>query len=686
MILKKMTMKNFRQFYGVQSIDFAPGNVKSGHNVTVVFGENGRGKTAIFRAIMFCLFGDRKLSQDGDIAEKEIVLVNTSALKKKGADGNTTVESSVELEFSHRGNVYSLKRVILGMIDGDDTIEQLDEVRLCIRQMDGNTKIITDLSEIDILMNSILDRRVKEYFLFDGEKIERLTRASNEQRREISKGIRNLLNVDALEKARDATKRLCRKLDRELANNSTGEMAQVIKMIHDNEEGVSKIEEQIENIDTEIEYAQTEKQKVDKELDAYNEIKELVEERKRLEFDEHEKENILGTLLASMKTKIGKISLLLMTPTVDAVYKAIDQKKKRGEIPSQIKKELIERIIQDGTCICGGEVRPDTEALKRIIAWKDRTFDDELQDVVLDVWRSLSSVISQREDLEENLETSLQKYGVTKNELERIRARIQKISDDLRSQERQDAANLEEHRKIVEDKIVKLTAKRQVADSDLKQLQDEHEKLISQRKDLERQEGILNELQLRTKLAIECHDALNEVYYDFTQEIKERIGKNATDLFQLLLSEQGHKNLCKIVVNNDYSLQVYDRWNNPFLANISAGQRQVMSISFIAALAKAAAADRILEMPLFMDTPFGRLSYDHRKNLIDHLPNFCAQWILLATDTEFRKQEASLLENGKKWGKFYILKALEDGSTLIKEQNIAEAQAILKSVLEVEKS
>jgi len=145
-----------------------------------------------------------------------------------------------------------------------------------------------------------------------------------------------------------------------------------------------------------------------------------------------------------------------------------------------------------------------------------------------------------------------------------------------------------------------------------------------------------------------------------------------------LLDYEGRDNLRKLIVNEDYSLQVLDRWDKPFLANISAGQRQIMSISFIAALAQLASKDTLFEMPLFMDTPFGRLSKEHRLNLIKKVPELSSQWILLATDTEFRRQEAKQLKEGKKWGKFYILKSQEDGNTSIIEQNINNALTLLK--------
>jgi DNA sulfur modification protein DndD len=103
-----------------------------------------------------------------------------------------------------------------------------------------------------------------------------------------------------------------------------------------------------------------------------------------------------------------------------------------------------------------------------------------------------------------------------------------------------------------------------------------------------------------------------------------------------------------------------------------------MSISFIAALARIAARGDKIEIPLFMDTPFGRLSYEHRQNLINKVPTFASQWILLATDTEFRRQEAQLLKNSGKWGKFFMLRSTNDGNTEIIEQDISSSLAILR--------
>ena len=63
MKLLKMELENFRQYYGKQSIEFASNNRE---NTTIIFGENGKGKTGIYRAIMFVLFGSTHISQDSE--------------------------------------------------------------------------------------------------------------------------------------------------------------------------------------------------------------------------------------------------------------------------------------------------------------------------------------------------------------------------------------------------------------------------------------------------------------------------------------------------------------------------------------------------------------------------------------------------------------------------------------------
>ena len=495
----------------------------------------------------------------------------------------------------------------------------------------------------------------------------------------MAKGIRNLLNIDSLENALKATRKLARKLDAELAGKSTGELPKLIVALEENTNRRTALKEESENLETELRLAESEKRQVDRELEKYREIKYLLDQRKDLEKQTADAEAELRDLMNAMKTRAGKSSLLLCLPVVKTVYADLANKKERGEIPPQIRKEFIERMLEEGKCICGTPLRPGSESFKCILQWQTRVSQSDLQDSALELWRHLSAVMARSDELADGMEVDLQRYAVRKNELDRFRSRLADIGAKIGTSEREDAANLEGHRANLEKKCVEKTARLRMKEAELQQLEEEYNKLVERRRELQRQKGLMSELEKRSQLALDASEALTAVGDSFAAEVRERIGNSATELLATLLDKESRSSLNGVVVTDDYSLQILDRWEKRFLANISAGQRQILSISFIVALAKTAAGGVALEMPFFMDTPFGRLSFEHRANLIRHIPTVCSQWVLLATDTEFTVREASLLKSSGTWGRFYVLKSTEDGNTQIREMDTANAAAMLRS-------
>ena len=674
MILHKLTLSNFRQFRGFHEIEFARGNTG---NVTVIFGANGRGKTGIYRALLFCLYGEKRLSQDAQVDDHELYLVNYPEMEAHRGD-KKPVESRVYLEFAHGGRTYQMERSILGMLDGGEVIQEDKGGRLVTRDEEGNSTATRDPDEIAEIIGGILDRGLKEYFLFDGEKIERLTRASSEQRREVSLGVRKLLDINTLESAIQATDRLRRYLDSELETRATGELARVIKQLREIDERSIELEARLEAIDDELLHAGQEKKHVDNELDKIREIRDFLLERTSLEKREQDLEAQVDDLLQDMKNRTGKTALLLVSKTAEKVFRDIDKRKQRHEIPSEIRRDLIDRLISEGQCICGTSIKPGTDEYRNIMLWRNRTTDILTEDSMLNLWRYLSGVRSHYEDNGVATESLLQKYAVVKNELQVIYRKLEVLREKIGSSERADAAKLDKHRQQIERKIIKLEEEQAQSQEELLILQDERSRWHEQRKEIEKEQGIRDEMSKRAALAEATTNALKEIHEEFTGETRDLIGVNATKYFRELLDHESQKTLRDIVVNTDYSIQVYDRWHKPFLANISAGQRQIMSIAFIAALAQAAAGAEVLEMPLFMDTPFGRLSHEHRRNLLEKVPGWCTQWILLATDTEFGRFEARILRGTGKWTQFYLLKGTGAGSTEIKVVDVAQADGLLK--------
>ncbi|RIE15822.1 AAA family ATPase [Candidatus Cryosericum septentrionale] len=682
MILKQITVENFRQFRGRQSLVFAAGEPGKGKNVTVILGENGRGKTGLFRALMFCLYGDCSLAQDEDTRREDLRLVNTPTLVEASEAGNP-VYATVQVEFTHHGVHYDVERRVKGVLHNGDHLEQVDKAELRYQDKNGNTKLVDSPSEIERTLNGILDRRVREYFLFDGEKIEHLTRSSAAQRIEVARGIRCLLDIDDLEKALAALKRLRGFLGEELSKVSTGEYAQVVTRLNELQRELDARTARLEEIDKELLLAGGEKKKLDDALAANEGIATQVAERKRLEDAREEWKTQANELLVQMRDRVGPSAVLLASNLVERVYGTVEDKRQSGEIPTALRKDLIERILSDEKCICGRPVTPGVPgAFEAILEWKNKAVDEHIENAAMDLWRLLSGLLGRFDDIRVFLETTIQRYGNLRNSMETATKSIESINEQIGGSERGDLLDLEKTRQLTESRMIERKAERLKIEDEIADREVERSQRSNRREQLERVEGQKSELAERVELALRTHEALDNVKSEFTSEVKTRLSDNASEIFSRLLDDEGRSMLRRIVVENDYSLQVLDPWDKPFLANISAGQRQVASISFILALARAAAGGQVLEMPLFMDTPFGKLSWQHRENLISQIPGAAAQWILLATDTELGRREASLLSRGGAWGKFAVLESQPDGSTTMREYKVSEALALLKNTEE----
>jgi len=675
MIIKKIILENFRQFKGRQSVNFL--NDQGDKNVTVILGDNGRGKTSIFRALMYCLYGTRKLAQDEDIESDEIHLINIDALKENSPD---SVTMSVTVEFEHEDVYYELTRSMEGFFDekNDKFFEQDNEVKLKFTEPSGNTKVLDNKQEINEAVNSVLDKRIREFFLFDGEKIEHLTRAGRSQRKEIKKGIRNLLDIDVLESALETMKKLTKSLESEAKKRSPDKLHVLLNRRETlEEERDEKINSKKIKEDESIK-ANEELLELNERLEEFREIKDLIEKRKTLEERLSEERNRKNQIVSDMRHWFADISMLLLNEDVKKTFERIDKQKKKGEIPSQIRAELIEKILEEHKCICGREIDESSDSYKKIMEWKNKTDTYEHQEKLLDLWRYLSEIINQSENHERMLNKLICEYVNIRNEIDSIQQMLDNISDQIGGSYREDISHLESQRDKVNKDILGINVNIRELSKKIEDLNNEIESVSKQIEEEERNDSICKEIMKRAELARKTQEALDSIYKDFTNEAKDILSKTATKLLNKLLDSQSKIYLKKIVVKDGYSLEVLNRFDQEFLANISAGQRQIISIAFIAALAQAASKGDKINYPLFMDTPFGRLSLEHRLNLIKEIPNLCSQWIMLTTGTEFTKKEADTLISEGKWLNFYHLVPTQDGNTLIRRYDPKNAMNILK--------
>ena len=157
---------------------------------------------------------------------------------------------------------------------------------------------------------------------------------------------------------------------------------------------------------------------------------------------------------------------------------------------------------------------------------------------------------------------------------------------------------------------------------------------------------------------IEIMEEVKKYFQDIFQEKSEVYSKKLETTIQGLLDKmmEAKRN---VTVGTDFSLKVADSFDDE---SKSEGQFATVSFAYIGGIFKLLSEETILknkEYPLVLDAPFSKLGEGPRQKVIDTIPNYAPQIILLSKDN---LQDSFAPEQ---IGKVYTI---ESNS----EQNIAE--------------
>lgn len=672
MKLKHLILKNFRQYLGEHQITFA--GVDSEENVTLIRGANGYGKTGIFRAIMFCLYGDKSLDQDNlsPLAAKHgLTLVNELLLDKQPG---TPVTASVQLCFTHNGEHIVLTREIQGCKNNDGEIAQQDgPVTLELRTSSGDTKpIIKDKDEITSKINQILPSRLRDFFLFDGERMEKLTRPGDEQKSEIKRGIRTLLQLDTLEQAIKALKKQEDKLTHMIRVNSSSELEAVT-------ERKLKVDQEIVALEADLDLAIQNSAIVDKEIlqieTKLNENQQsvLLQQKRHDHLNQiSDKETLLKERSKQLRTVLATSAPGLAIAPVAELYAELNGKVERGELPSEVKQEFIQGLLQNQLCICGTHLADGTKEQEKIrdyLSKKGIPGQDELVQLCI----KLAKVQQLASDKNRQFDEAVLAINSSRDEIETLQKALQRIEEELGDSKDLDVQKLAACLKQFKQDKANYERKIGSLEPQIQQKKQEGINLDQKIDDLSKKSELTQEYQRQRTALKTSIDCLKQVSNRYTTVVRNRLAELATIAFKKMASEETLESLTGIVITDDFHLEVENALGRPMLSQISSGQRQIVSLAYICALIESCGN---LEMPLLMDTPLGRLSGAHRDGCLNFLPSKTSQWIMLGTDTEIQEEEAAALRGSGKLGKVFEIDAIEMFHSKIKEHSVTTWQPV----------
>ena len=622
MKLELMKLSNFRQFYGEHSIRFSRDKER---NVTIINGAMGAGKTSLHRALIWCLYGH----WDESTGE----LINKRALTEIPL--NFKVETKVQLTFTHAGERYTATRFLQAIKISERDWEPVGESSFSLTRIAFGGQYET-VRNPEKYVEFILPSNVSQYFFFDGEQIDRFAKPGHEE--QVKSAVRNVLKIAVLERARTHLATVAKDYQKELKNRVSGKLQILLATQERMQNELEEEQNHLDELRAERSAAKRQIEGIDERLGQIEAIrswdKQRTEVNSKLKTSEQERER----LWADIKDLTNRSFVQFVYPVLGRALRLLDEKRERGEIPPGIREQFIQDLINRGECICRRPIAKGSEEHQHLTQLLQKSVSNELANTVIQCTGDLRALLANSGDILEQIHTKMKEKTNVDDEIDSLNQQLDEISNHLLGFEHEEIPSLEKKRREYQERIYSLSGDIGHKEERIQLLWKtmEGNKIFIGKASVSEQKA--KKLQRCLNLANRTYDAVDKMCGVFASDMRQKIQREAKGNFQQLVWKESQ--FQDVSLSEDYHLEVLDRWGLPARRELSAGERQVLSLAFITGMSKVAGE----EAPLVMDTPFGRLSSAPRESITRHIPEIPAQLVLLVTDEELHSQARENLE------------------------------------------
>lgn len=621
MKLKKIVFHNFRQFFGKQEINLETSD-KS--NVIVIHGENGAGKTTILEAFSWCLYGKMDLTQSNNILNEKVF---------NDLPVGMTSDAKVVLLFEDRHKEYLVTRNVQVKKVGNKQYHTPAEQTFEIKK-DG-TVISSPATTID----KILSKELKKYFFFDGERIDKL--AKPESSKEIEDGIKNIMGIAVYEKGikhlKDAKKILAAELKEIIPEGEISPYEEEDKIHTELDEYKLKLKNNIKRKEDKI----FEKEKISEELKSVIELEkhETLKEEKEKELDEFTES--YKRLIDKEKGLISKDAYLAISG--DLLFEMndfLEDKREKGELPSGIREQFIQDLIDQGKCICGTSLVEGDVHVEHLNNLLTKTVKKSVEDGFLRLNGFTGKSLDVTKEFEEKLfDIYEQKTQVSAN-IEKVTAELSDIALEMKEAAVGNSAELIQKREFVEETIEELTEKIGEYKGKIKDLESTLESIkraIDQHQTQNRQ---INIAEKRIELCQNAIYQMEDIYDKLTSSVRKKLSEKVSSVFTSIIPGKN------AIINHNFELEITREANGETIkASTSTGQNQVASLAFISSLVNLAkewdegGKSNLFTgagtYPVVMDSPFGSLDETNRDLTSKYVQALAPQVIVFVSSSQW---------------------------------------------------
>lgn len=631
MLLRKLRLRNFRQFRGEQCVTFSTDPVR---NVTVIMGENGSGKTSLAQAFTWSLYGDT------DFEDKFMLCKAIVPLMPPNAEEVVRVE----LELTHKGTEYTITREQRYAKDEYGSMKRPSQTvfRIAYKGPDGQQEFVKDF-ETEMRMQEILPRELSRYFFFDGERIGRMGKEIRGGRsKEFARAVRSLLGLSAftaaLEHLNGRGQSVIRSYEQRYDARSDSRLAEYTKEIERFDALIAEIEERLEEIESQEIVAEEKRQDLQRQLLENSESQQLAERKDRCKKQLQGLESLKNQSIAEVLKAFNSrgVSYFARPMVRDALRYLSDADKLDKGIPD-MSARTVKYLIERGYCLCGARIEPGNDACTQL----QRTLEYiPPQSVGSTIGQFVHDCEQQSRRGEGLYEDICDEYRLVRDAVVRyseVEHEIQGIEDQLKGMKR--AGELQAELTRYEQALRRLREEREQLLTQKGAANSRKERCETERKELALKSETNRKIEVYKAYARHMYDVLSGLYSQKEAQTRVELEQTMNDIFRTIYAGG-----FSLAVDEKYNIQVIVDDFDIEVDDVETGTAQGISIifAFIAGVIKMARQSRVAgnEMlvsepyPLVMDAPLSAFDKKRIEAVCKALPEVAEQIIIFIKDTD----------------------------------------------------
>ncbi|MEG3437649.1 AAA family ATPase [Pannus brasiliensis CCIBt3594] len=646
MKLLSIRLCNFRQFYGkTPEIHLASGQ----RNTTVVHGNNGAGKTTLLNAFTWVLY-----ERFTDAFASPELLINKRAITE--VQTGTSVECSAEVNFEHESKRYQVKRKCFVYEDVNGKIQYGQNNFFMLYAGDDGNWYPPPQQPEDII-NQILPESLHRYFFFDGEHIDHQLRHGHKGT--IAEDTKELLGVKVLDRSIEHLKKAKKSLQDEFKNLGESDLKKLVKQEAKLEQDLEKLSEKQQTLTTEISQQEELKKIVTAHLLEVSGAEELKQLKIKLESQEKNLRQNLVSSREKVKKLISNQAYIVFLDDINQKFHGlIDRLRDRGELPSGIKQQFVQQLLERKQCICGSELHEESPAYFQVRDWMNKAGIADVEEAAIRLESSVTEIEGRISPFWQEVDDEQASIQQVRGELSLVESELDEIKNKFRDYPDGDIKNLQTRLDAIEDSLKDLRLdlganknQREIATEALEVLK----KQIQKQQQKEEKQNLVQRRMLATQDAI---DRITEVRKRLENQFRLSLEKRVQEIFSEISFTPYLPR-----ISSEYELKLLENTTGvavPVAA--STGENQILSLAFIGGI-----IDRVREwsqkntlmgidsstFPIVMDSPFGSLDHIYRRKVAHIIPRLANQLVVLATKTQWRGEVEE--EMSSYIGKEYVL-------------------------------